>query len=142
MSGNLLLQSGPHATVYVSGNPANTGRGSIRPNRIADGNLPSDQRTPARWFDTSAFVQVPPFTFGNAARGIIVAPGLNVLDLSLQKIFKPLESHRLELRGDFFNALNKAQFNAPGLTLGASDFGQVTSTGPAREIQLGFRYSF
>ncbi len=142
VSGNLTLQSGPHATIYVSGNPANTGRGSIRPNRVSDGNLPSGDRTPSRWFDTTAFVAPPPYTFGNSARGIIAGPGTKLVDLSLLKRFRPFEGHSLELRADFFNAFNTPQFNVPGLIVGAADFGKVISTGPAREIQLGLRYSF
>lgn len=142
ISGNLTLQTGPHATIVESGNPANTGRGTIRPNRISAGNLPSSQRTPSLWFDTAAFVQAPAFTFGNAGRGIIVGPGMKLVDLSLLKSFKPFEAHSLELRGDFFNAFNTPQFSTPGLTVGTSSFGIIKSTGPAREIQLGLRYRF
>lgn len=142
ISGNLLLQSGPHATITVSGNPANTGRGAIRPNRISDGNLPSSERTPNLWFDRAAFVQAPAFTFGNAGRGIIEGPATKLVDLSLLKSLKPFESQSLELRGDFFNAFNTPQFNVPGLIVGTSNFGIVTGTGPAREIQLGLRYIF
>ena len=47
-------QTGLPFTPVVAGNPANT-TGAIRPDRIADGNLPRDQRGPDRWFDASAF---------------------------------------------------------------------------------------
>ena len=142
LSTNLLLQSGPASTITVSGNPANTGRGAIRPNRITDGNLPASQRKPERWFDTAAFVQAPPFTFGNSGRGVMEGPASKLVDFSLLKAFRVSEGHRLELRGDFFNAFNTPQFFVPGLVVGTAEFGRVTTTGPAREIQVGLRYTF
>ncbi|MCY0672138.1 hypothetical protein OVX45_27700, partial [Klebsiella pneumoniae] len=46
-------QKGLPVTPTVNGNPANT-TGAQRPNRIGDGNLSRDQRSPDRWFDVSA----------------------------------------------------------------------------------------
>ena len=50
-----------------------------RPNRIADGTLPSDQRTVDRWFDTNAFVALTASTpnqiFGNSGVGVSARPG-------------------------------------------------------------------
>jgi hypothetical protein len=38
--------------------------------------------------------------------------------------------------------LNRANFNIPGFTLGAADFGAISSARPARTVQLGTRVSF
>ncbi len=142
VSAGVVAHSGPALTVIESGNTANTTRGTIRPNRIANGNLLSSQRTVQRWFDTSAFVAAPPYTFGNSGRGIIDGPGTKLLDISLLKrvIFKERQS--IEIRADAFNALNTPQFTAPGLTFGAPDFGRISGTYPARNIQFGLRYAF
>src|SRR6185503_20237084 len=84
--GIVTLQSGAPFTVVNSVDRANIGAGpGQRPDLIKNPNLPADQRDPQRWFDTSAFVQPEPFTFGNAGRNIVVAPGLTNIDLSLQK---------------------------------------------------------
>jgi hypothetical protein len=53
-----------------------------RPDRLADGNLPSDQRSLQRWFDTSAF-KIATGHYGTSGRNILTAPGLTNLDFSL-----------------------------------------------------------
>ena len=49
---------------------------------------------------------------------------------------------RLEVRAEAYNLLNRASFNIPGYTLGAADFGVISSARPARTIQLASRVSF
>jgi hypothetical protein len=46
------------------------------------------------------------------------------------------------LRVEAYNVLNRANFNIPGFTLGAADFGVISSARPARTMQLGARLSF
>jgi hypothetical protein len=125
----------------MSGNPANTSRGTIRPNLTGDPNLPSDERSTARWFDTSAFSAPPAFTFGNAPRNAVEGPGRKLVDVNVQKRVS-VAGTGIELRLDLFNAFNTPQFNNPGRTFGTPAFGTITSTGPAREIQLGVRFTF
>jgi hypothetical protein len=51
-------ESGPVFTVITASNTTNAfPAGALRPNVSGDPSLPSDQRTAARWFDTSAFSQ-------------------------------------------------------------------------------------
>jgi hypothetical protein len=49
---------------------------------------------------------------------------------------------RSELRADFFNVLNHAQFNNPSLNISSPLFGQISSTGDPRIIQLALRLTF
>ncbi len=142
VSAGVALHSGPPFTIIQAGNTANTSRGTIRPNRIADGNLPSDQRTPQRWFDTGAFAAAPAFTYGNSGRGIIEGPGTKLVDFSLLKRFVIRERHIFDIRADAFNALNTPQFGIAGRTLGNPDFGQISTTAAARNIQLALHYAF
>lgn len=137
----LNLHTGGPFNVIMSGNPANTSRGTIRPNLTGDPNLPSDERTTARWFNTSAFSAPPAFTFGNSPRNVGEAPGRKLVDLNLQKRFS-VAGTGVELRFDMYNALNTPQFGNPGRTFGTPAFGTITSTGPAREVQLGLRFTF
>jgi hypothetical protein len=136
------LRSGGPFNVIMSGNPANTSRGTIRPNRVSDGNLPSSDRTIERWFDTSAFAAPPPFTYGNAGRNVIEGPGAKLVDVNLVKRVRLGARQAVEVRADVFNALNTPQFGTPGRVFGTAQFGRITSTGPAREIQLGLKYTF
>ena len=55
----------------------------------------------------------------------------------------PVAGHtKLDVRVEAYNLLNRTNFNAPGSTLGAADFGVISSARPARAIQLGARLSF
>jgi hypothetical protein len=48
----------------------------------------------------------------------------------------------VDLRVEAYNVFNRANFNIPGFTLGAADFGVISSARPARTIQLGARLGF
>jgi len=97
--------------------------GSQRPNRIGNGILPSDQRGPNRWFDTSAFTLPAPYTFGNSGRNVLRKPGFRQADASLLKnnYFKtPLnENTNLQMRFEFFNVFNHPNFQPPNATIGS-----------------------
>jgi hypothetical protein len=97
-SGILTLRSGTPFTVTTSGGITNAG-GADRPNRLADGTLPSEQRNVDHWFDLAAFKVQPQFTYGNSGRNILFGPGLRNIDLSLTKSFPLGETRRLQFRG-------------------------------------------
>src|SRR5205807_9404148 len=60
-------ESGPTFTVITSANTTNAfPAGSLRPNLLHDAALSGDQRTIGQWFDTSAFANPAPLTFGNS----------------------------------------------------------------------------
>jgi hypothetical protein len=122
-----------------------------RPDRIRDGNLPSDERTIDRWFDTGAFVALtttpgsvgftPNRIYGNSGVGIVRGPNYFNLDFNLAKDFPITERWSAQFRGEFFNALNRANFGVPGVTIGAG-FGQIVSAFDARIIQLALKLRF
>ena len=92
------------------------------------------------WFNTAAFAQPPPFTFGNVPRttGYIRAQGTINTDASLQKYWQLWrETVRLQFRAEFYNLFNRAAFFAPDSAFGDPNFGVVTGALPARSIQLG-----
>jgi hypothetical protein len=147
LSGLLTFQSGFPFTVLLADDRANIGdTAGLRPDRLADGNLPTDQRTPQRWFDTSAFAVPAQFTFGNAGRNIIEQDGIRNIDFGLMKNI-PLrmigETHALQIRAEFFNVFNFVNFDRPLSTIARAGFGQVTATSTdARQIQFGLKYVF
>ncbi len=145
VGGILTFNSGRRVNIGVQGDPANVGGGaSVRPNVVPgqSPNLPSDQRTLARWFNTDAFVRQPAFTFGTAGRNLVTAPGLRNLDLAMYKVFRIDEMRYLQLRGEFFNASNTPFFGAPGNSLGLATFGLVNSAADARIIQVAAKFYF
>ena len=137
------VQSGPPFTVTTTANTTNAfPAGPLRPNLVGDPELASDEQTLARWFNTSAFVNPPPLTFGNAPRSVLRAPAIITTDLTLEKTVTLPASLRLDLRVEAYNLLNRVTFNAPGSMLGAADFGVVSSARPARTVQVGARVRF
>jgi hypothetical protein len=136
-------ESGPTFTVITAANTTNAfPAGSLRPNLVHNAALSTDQRTINRWFDTSAFVNPGPLTFGNSPRSGLRAAPVVTTDATLEKTFAITERWKFDLRGEFYNLLNHAIFNVPGFTLGAADFGIVSSARSPRTAQLAARLSF
>ncbi len=127
------------------------------PNRVCDGNLPSDQRTPDKWFDYTCFVtQVGTPVVdatgvkrtinvqGNAAPNVIVGPGTNNIDFGLHKNFRLAERTRIQFRAEAFNI-----FNHPNLTAPSSNYffntvsgAKITRVRDNRSIQFALKLHF
>jgi hypothetical protein len=99
-------------------------------------------QTLAHWFNVAAFQSAPAFTFGNSARSVLRGPAWKNVDLTFSKGFKINERWKTELRGEFFNVLNHANFDIPGHTLGNADFGVVSASEPGRTVQVAVRIVF
>jgi hypothetical protein len=137
------LYSGPPFTVVTNTN--STGAFSSGPQRadvVANPPLPAGERSPARWFNTAAFAQPANYTFGDEGRSSVRGPGFADLDFSLIRNVNFTESKLLQIRGEFFNALNHTNFQTPNNTFGSAAFGTITTANAARQIQLGARLVF
>src|SRR5258707_3198409 len=108
--------------------------GTLRPNLVGDPRLDSGS-TLQRYFNTAAFAHPPNFQFGNSPRSVLRGPGSSNVDFSAAKTFAIKERFKTELRGEFFNVFNIANFDLPGHTLGNSDFGIISSARPARTME-------
>lgn len=117
---------------------------NCRPDRIADGNLPSGQRSINQYFDTKAFVIPKTPRYGNAGRNIIRAPGLSNIDFGLSKFFRwgQSEARLIQFRAEAFNALNNTHLGIPIPVIDAANFGTITYAGDPRVVQLGLRLQF
>jgi hypothetical protein len=139
----LTAQSGAPFTVNLGVDQANIGAGPAqRPNQLRDPNLPGGERTPDRWFDTSAFALPEQFTFGSAPRNSVIGPGFANVDLSIAKTWALREPSRLEFRWEIFNLLNRANFDLPNRLFGTPNLGRIFSAKSPREMQFGLRLSF
>jgi hypothetical protein len=132
LGANLYFQSGLLFNPTFSGvDPSGTGIVGGRPDRIAGGNLPADQRTLDRWFDVSAFA-IPAAnrgSFGTCARNVLEGPGLNVQHFNLTRSLALGEKLRLQLLANVFNAFNHPGFDLPNHDLSdPASFGRITST--------------
>jgi hypothetical protein len=73
-------------------------------------------------------------TFGTANRRFFHGPGINNTDFGLQKNIPITEGKAFEIRGEFFNIFNHAQFFNPSGNISSGSFGNVTS---ARDPRIG-----
>jgi hypothetical protein len=138
----LSAQSGLPVTPGLGTNVSNS-TGGTRPDRIADGNLPRDQRTPERWFDVTAFRAPQAFTFGNSGRNVIIGPGLVNLDTTLSRTFVLTERATLQFRTEAFNLLNEAHFDFPNATVDRPVGGTIGATSSSmRQIQFALKLVF
>ena len=147
----LTFQTGqPLTAVLPTALSGTQSSGTDRPDLIVNPELPSNQRNPKHWFDTAAFK--PPAVFfdsqgpfsipGNEGRNVITGPGLSDWDLSVQRHFRLNERSGLVFRSDLFNLTNHPNFDRPGLILGTSNFGKISSAENARQIQFSLRLSW
>jgi hypothetical protein len=140
VAGIFTFKDGFPLSITNATNNTNSFGGNQRPNIVSKPSV-SDP-TIYKWFNTDAFVQPAPFTFGNAPRtlGYLRAQGTINADMTLQKYWQLWdEASKLQLRAEFYNLFNRTQFFAPGTTFGTSTFGVVPGALPARSIQFGMK---
>jgi hypothetical protein len=135
------VQTGQTFTIQNSSARDNTGSGD-RPNLV--GNPYSMPQTPNQWFNTTAFAAQDLYTVGNVGRNTMFGPPMKNLDFSTFKDFQVKERAKLQFRAELFNVLNHPNFGLPANSLGASNFGVISSTGNylSRNIQLALKLLF
>lgn len=145
IGGIFSIQSGQQVWIRSANNTSGTFSQMMRPNIVANPNLPGSQKTIATWFNTAAFQAPAPLNFGNSSKTPnIQGPMWFNLDGNIHReIQLPFtESTRLELRGECFNCANHANFLPPNGVFGTTTFGQITSAQPARTLQLAGKLWF
>ena len=144
MTGIVLLQSGmPFAITQTTNFNAFAGFGVQRPNVVASPNLPSDQRSPAKWFNAVAFQAAPQFTVGNASRNPVRGPNYRDADIAFIKHTPLREELDLEFRAEIFNLTNTPAFSQPKGVVGSRAFGSITATATdPRVIQFGLKFNY
>ncbi|HJT01776.1 MAG TPA: carboxypeptidase-like regulatory domain-containing protein, partial [Terriglobales bacterium] len=145
----VTLQSGFPFTPQLSYNPSNNGdtRNPVRPFVNPDFTGPVVLGRPSQWFNPNAFL-APPLNsgfYGNLGRDSLIGPGLATWDFSVLKETALRERLALQFRAEFFNLLNRANFNTPNLIAftpsGVSGTaGAISSTSTtSRQVQFGLK---
>jgi hypothetical protein len=145
----VTLQSGFPFTPQLSYNPSNNGdtRNPVRPFVNPAFSGPVILSKPSQWFNPNAFLQPPANSgfYGNLGRDTLIGPGLATWDFSVLKDTSIHERLTLQFRAEFFNLLNRANFNTPNLIVftpsGVSGTaGAITSTSTtSRQVQFGLK---
>jgi hypothetical protein len=142
------FHSGMPFSVYLATDNENIGtvggRYTEYPNQV--GNPTAVQhRSPLEWFNTAAFTTPDPGTVGNVRRNPPSLKSGTLIndDMTLGKTWSVRELGSFELRGEFFNLFNHANFAFPGQIVGTSQFGTVSGTlNAGRTVQLAAKVHF
>jgi hypothetical protein len=97
------------------------------------------------YFNSNAFVNPAPFTYGDIARNLsyLRGPGQANWDLSIFRKFSVTDRIMTEFRAEAFNAFNRTEFGLPDTTLGDGTTGQITSqANNPRTLQLALKVIF
>lgn len=140
---NAVIQSGLPLAVSAGAGPIPE-FARLRPNSTGV-SAKLDNPDINRWFNTAAFTQPAPYTFGNVGRLLpdVRRDGYSNLDASLFKNFTVGDRFRAQFRYEVFNVLNHPVFGAPGGVLTSTNFGIVTSQANApRQMQLALKLNF
>ncbi len=137
-------------------NQNDAGGTSTRPNRY--GKLTYANQSIDNWFGTGnafclvsgaydghcAYGMPAPGAFGNSAKATERAPDYSSVQGAIGKRFDLTETKYFELRGEFFNLLNHANFGPPARNISSpTTFGQITSTvGGPRNIEFALKFWF
>jgi len=145
LSGLVSMASG--RPVYVtSGRDASlTGVGFDRPNLVGNPERSHADRNDMiqAFFNTAAFVENAPGTYGTAGRNLFSGPAASSTNLALTKSFRISERFgAVQFRSEVFNAFNQVNFGAPEARLNNRNFGRIQSAGDPRIMQFALRYQF
>jgi Carboxypeptidase regulatory-like domain/TonB-dependent Receptor Plug Domain len=100
-------------------------------------------RSRHEYFNTAAFVNAAPNTFGDTGRNFLTGPGLTNFDTSFFKEFPISERFgKVQFRGELFNTFNHPNFKNPDNTVGDGTFGQLTTANDPRFVQFALKYLF
>ena len=95
-----------------------------------------------QYFSTDVFSSEQLGVPGNSNRRFFHGPGLNNWDVSLFKNIRFSERFSMDIRAEFFNVFNHAQFSNPVGNFTADNFGQITSALSPRIGQVAAKLHF
>ncbi|MBI2822289.1 MAG: TonB-dependent receptor [Acidobacteria bacterium] len=108
---------------------------------------------PDRYFDPGAFRLQEAGFYGNLGRHTVIGPGLATFDFAVIKQIRVRERSSVQFRAEFFNLLNRANFDVPGSSgrqvfrdatgVPSGDAGRIVSTTTtSRQLQFGLKVMF
>jgi hypothetical protein len=144
VSGLLSLTSGTPLSVTADGALLRAPGNTLYADRVGDPEVLGNFGPGQLYFNTSAFAQPAPATFGNTNRNGsgLRGPGFTALDFSLVKRMRFGASRLFELRGDAFNLTNTPNWNNPNTSLASPQYGQISGASNQRVVRLALKFAF
>jgi hypothetical protein len=147
-------QTGSPLNFHTS-NAAFTGSALLRPNvtaPVVTGFTPATNGSAT----SITYIQNPSVfvnqgnAFGDLGRNAVTGPGFSNLDFAVVKNTNVTERFKLQVRADAFDIFNQVNFANPGLTVGTSTLGLITTGtrfpagdgGTSRQLQLAMKLIF
>jgi hypothetical protein len=125
---------------------ANSGSYLEFPALAVSGDPTISNPTPARWFDTSKFVQLSPYVIRTNPDHYpdLRGPIFWNLDATLSKRFRVTERISSELKAEAYNVTNRLNRANPDLSVTSTTFGQSLRQNitVGRQVELGLRILF
>jgi len=148
LNGVIQANSGTPLVPHMSGGTvAESGLGNVqRPNVVGDPNTTgSIEDRLNHYLDPNAFTRPAPFVDGTAPRvmGYARAQGFHGMNASIFKQFHLTETRYGEFRWEAYNVTNTPIFGVPGTTVGASNFGVISSQANSpRSMRMVLKFYF
>ena len=152
INGVFQAQTGDPLTVKSGKDQSQTGIGGDRAVLVGPALGPGacSSAPCVNYLTPSSFAQPPSATvaspyisaFGNFGKGAVSGPGMATWDVGLFRSVSFHERFSLQLRGEFFNVLNRANFSDPVTTMSSGGFGSITAAGDPRIGQLALKLLF
>jgi hypothetical protein len=140
---NVTIASGMPLTAMAGGARSVTGgTGVIGAVRADATGLPLWEALPGDPFNFAAFALPAPGMFGTAGRDTISGPSTFGLNASASRIFRMGERRSAEVQFQAQNALNHVSFRGWNTTVGATQFGALTSPSAMRSLTATLRFRF
>jgi hypothetical protein len=161
LTGEPLTTFSPRTVQTLTGDLSGTSTGNFYFNpgafttaQVGSANDPCSAPSKTCFPSTAQVVGNPSLsTYGTSTRNLLRGPGRTNIDMTFSKTTAITERLKLEIRADFFNLFNHAEFSNPSTNITSGKFGQITSTGDPgtqvipvdpkeRIIQLAARFTF
>jgi outer membrane receptor protein involved in Fe transport len=146
LQGIMTVIGGQNLNVILGTDVVGDGRTTAdRPDGVPGVSQYIHNQGPTVWLNPAAYDAVDPTNqhrFGDLGYDTAVGPGAFTWDLGIHKSFTVWRESKITFRAEMFNWLNHPMFNNPDPNMSDATFGQITSGGPGREVQLALRYDF
>jgi hypothetical protein len=144
LSSIITAQSGP--PLQITNANGNMWDGAVqRPNLVASPSMPGSVFSRLNnYFNVNAFTAPDDYTFGSAPRYLSTYRGPDLVneDVTLMKNFVIKERKSVQVRLEAYSVTNSPQWGLPNTSYGGTTFGQITSAGGNRTLQVAAKFYY
>ena len=140
-----IITASSRTPLAITQSDNNLWQGDQRPNLIGDPSMPGPVKNKLNnYFNVKAFEEVGPDVLGSTPRTLPSYRGPSIVneDVTLSKNFNITEKKHLQLRLEAYSVTNTPQWGNPNTSFGSTSFGQITTAGGARQLQIAAKFYY